>query len=129
MQPFIFKFTVPVEMIDGLGHVHYNRYRDIAEMAHIQMLAEMGLALKPMLEEGFALVMREDTAVYHHESREGDELELNVSTSVGSIACISFDVSVSCAGRPIANLTYKMMTYSGSNVCPVKNTPFLALIT
>ena len=105
---FTCDFTVPENMIDELGHVHYLNYRVMAEMAHKAFLAEHGLQIEEVTKMGSALFMRTDSCVYKRTLKEGDVVRISLICKPETIATILFNVTISIGDDVAAEITYIM---------------------
>lgn len=126
---FTHPFTVPKEMVDKLGHVHYLSYQVMAKMAHDAFLAEHNLQIEEVTKDGSALFMREVHCLYRLPVKEGDDVQIELVCRPEGICNIVFNVVIKLGNKVAVEISYQMVVVHFPSGKPKKlgDSPFNVL--
>lgn len=82
-----YKVRVYYQDTDAGGIVYHSKYLDFAERARSELLVDMGLSNKKLIEQGVAFVLRNASVQYKAPARLDDVID--VQTSVKEIKNVS----------------------------------------
>ncbi|MBQ8251557.1 MAG: YbgC/FadM family acyl-CoA thioesterase [Alphaproteobacteria bacterium] len=105
---------------DAGGIVYHSKYLDFAERARSELLVEMGLSNKKLIEQGVAFVLRNANIQYKAPARLDDVIQVQTSVKEIKNASLVMKHSFVVEGKEMVSIELQLAVINPMTLTPIR---------
>ncbi len=117
-----YKVRVYYQDTDAGGIVYHSKYLDFAERARSELLVDMGLSNKKLIEQGVAFVLRNASVQYKAPARLDDVIDVQTSVKEIKNASLVMQHQFIVDGKEIVLIELQLAVINPLTLTPIRMT-------
>ena len=117
-----YKVRVYYQDTDAGGIVYHSKYLDFAERARSELLVDMGLSNKKLIEQGVAFVLRNASIQYKAPARLDDVIDVQTSVKEIKNASLVMQHQFIVDGKEIVLIELQLAVINPLTLTPIRMT-------